>query len=292
MEGEQLARAVSRLCGWLYFSAWSLSFYPQVILNIQRRTTHGLTPDFPLLNVFGFSCYTISTAVFLYSPVVRAQYAARHPASPEPTVRFNDLAFGVHASFWCVIVYSQFWPQLWGWKKAPGVRRHVNKLSLGLIWGSMLGVGTIIAIVLAHGSTNSNVDGSSWAWIDVIYAIEYVKLLLTVFKYIPQVIANFRRKSTIGWSIIQQLLDFSGGSLSLLQLIIDSALQADWSGLFGNPVKVGLSLISLLFDIIFISQHFVLYGPVKEKAAEADVLVDPSYGPRNETDSLLPSVRE
>ncbi|KAK3071566.1 hypothetical protein LTR53_008374, partial [Teratosphaeriaceae sp. CCFEE 6253] len=73
--GEQLAITVSQLCGWLYFLAWSLSFYPQPLLNYRRRTTQGLTPDFPLLNVFGFSCYTVSTAAFLYWPVVKQQYA-------------------------------------------------------------------------------------------------------------------------------------------------------------------------------------------------------------------------
>lgn len=122
-----------------------------------------------------------------------------------------------------------------------------------------------------------------------IYSISYVKLLLTVFKYVPQVIANFRRKSTIGWSIYQQLLDFSGGILSLLQLVIDSALQADWSGMTGNPIKLGLSNISIAFDIIFILQHFVLYGPVEEHTNQGEVLVDPSHGPREERDPLLPS---
>lgn len=123
-----------------------------------------------------------------------------------------------------------------------------------------------------------------------IYAISYVKLLLTVFKYIPQVVANFRRKSTIGWSIVQQLLDFSGGLLSLLQLVIDSALQADWSGLTGNPVKFGLANISLLFDIVFIVQHFVLYGPVEE--GSKDDMFDAANGPRSESDPLLPGTHD
>lgn len=111
-----------------------------------------------------------------------------------------------------------------------------------------------------------------------------------MFKYVPQVIANFRRRSTIGWSIIQQLLDFSGGVLSLLQLIIDSALQADWSGLTGNPVKLGLANISLLFDIVFILQHFVLYGPAEERMQSNDLIVD--AGPRQETEPLLPATRD
>ncbi|KAI7588318.1 hypothetical protein KC343_g18927, partial [Hortaea werneckii] len=133
----ELAKASSRLCGWLYFTAWSISFYPQPILNVQRKTTQGLTPDFPLLNIVGFACYSITQAVFLYSPVIRRQYAERHPASPEPTVRFNDLTFGFHGFLLSVVTYSQFWPVLWGWKQNASAQRHANKITLGLLWGSV-----------------------------------------------------------------------------------------------------------------------------------------------------------
>lgn len=73
----------------------------------------------------------------------------------------------------------------------------------------------------------------------------------------PQVYVNYRRKSTVGWSISQILLDFAGGILSILQLVIDASLQADWSGISGNPVKFGLGNISILFDVIFVTQHYV-----------------------------------
>jgi cystinosin len=111
-----------------------------------------------------------------------------------------------------------------------------------------------------------------------------VKIILTLWKYIPQAFANFKRQSTLGWSIIQQLLDLSGSILSMLQLVIDSSLQGDWSGISGNPVKVGLSQISLVFDIIFITQHYVLYGPVEERSEREsgdDQLLE------NERDPLL-----
>lgn len=175
-------------CGWLYFLAWSISFYPQPLLNISRRSVHGLTPDYPLLNIFGFSCYTISTALFLYSPTIRAQYAARHPAAPEPTVRFNDLAFGVHASVMCVVVYSQFWPRLWGWKDGVGVARRANRITQGLIWGGLLGIAITILIVLARGGNGSSTDPSDWAWIDV------VRRNRLTWKVLP---ANHDRRSTL-----------------------------------------------------------------------------------------------
>lgn len=122
---------------------------------------------------------------------------------------------------------------------------------------------------------------------DQVYAIQYVKLILTVWKYVPQVFANFKRQSTIGWSITQQLLDFSGGFLSMIQLLIDSSLQADWSGLTGNPVKFGLANISLLFDIIFITQHYILYGPVEEKDERENTEASANHDPRHEHDPLL-----
>ena len=78
-------------------------------------------------------------------------------------------------------------------------------------------------------------------------------------KYIPQAWANYQRKSTAGWSINQILLDVLGGVLSIAQLVIDSSLQSDWSGITGNPVKLYLGNITIVFDIVFLVQHYILY---------------------------------
>jgi cystinosin len=73
----------------------------------------------------------------------------------------------------------------------------------------------------------------------------------------------------------------------MLQLFIDSSLQADWSGLTGNPVKFGLANISLLFDIIFITQHYVLYGPVEEKDERRHDNASANQDSQHEHDPLL-----
>lgn len=82
-------------------------------------------------------------------------------------MRFNDFAFGVHAWIWCVVVYSQFWPRLWGWEEVKGVKRHASKLTLGILTGSLLGVGVTVLIVFASGKGSAD-DGSNWAWLDVV----------------------------------------------------------------------------------------------------------------------------
>ena len=67
-------------------------------------------------------------------------------------------------------------------------------------------------------------------------------------------------------------MDFLGGVMSIAQLLIDSSLQKDWSGLTGNPVKFFLGNISIVFDIVFMSQHYILYRrPSPKEKAKIDV---------------------
>jgi cystinosin len=89
--------------------------------------------------------------------------------------------------------------------------------------------------------------------------------VITVVKYVPQAWVNYKRKSTRGWSIVQILLDLTGGVLSLVQLILDSAFQNDWSGIAGNPIKFLLSNVTIIFDLIFVVQHYVLYRSAKDE---------------------------
>lgn len=144
---------------------WSASFYPQPILNWRRRSTRGLAIDFPTVNVLGFVCYMIYTAVFLYSPLIRQQYAARHPLSPEPSVRFNDLAFAVHAVILSSIVYSMFWSWIWGFNVSRF--QHVSGLIAGVFWGCIVAVVAVLLLITSQGKGNS-LDPSAWAWIDAV----------------------------------------------------------------------------------------------------------------------------
>lgn len=124
-----------------------------------------MLPDFPLLNVFGFGCYTLSALLFLYSSIIRDQYAVRHPHSPEPTVRVNDLAFGTIGFLMSIVCYSQFYPRLWGWEHKPDVQRHALRITLALISGGLLALGAVFVIIVAEGD---GTDGTKWSWIDLV----------------------------------------------------------------------------------------------------------------------------
>ncbi|KAF5002793.1 hypothetical protein FGRMN_100 [Fusarium graminum] len=265
---------LSGLFGWVYFFAWSASFYPQPLLNWRRRSTSGTTIDFPFINVLGecpcmawhdmnadhgarvkgFAAYFSSNVAFYYSPEIRAQYSARHRGL-QSTVQFNDITFALHALFLSIITTSQYLsPALWGF--TPNSGNRPSRFILGVAAGCVTGVILTCAIVAFSPGNDAVYD---WVALDIVYAVGYVKLIVTLIKYTPQIITNYNNQSTEGWSISQILLDLTGGVLSVSQQAIDSYQQRDWSGITGNPVKFSLGNISMIYDSIFMVQHYVLY---------------------------------
>ncbi|KAL5094139.1 hypothetical protein Trisim1_008247 [Trichoderma cf. simile WF8] len=260
---------LASLFGWIYTLAWSLSFYPQPLLNWQRRSTSGTTADFPTLNIIGFAAYLASNVALYYSPIVRSQYAARHNGLL-PTVAFNDITFALHALVLSIITASQYLLRpLWGFEPSAGTRP--SRFVTGIIAGSALGL--LITWIIV-GATPSGNPATDWCELDIAYAVGYVKLLVSLVKYTPQILANYRNKSTRGWSIWQIILDIIGGVLSLAQLGIDGYLQHDWSGVTGNPIKLALGNCSLVFDTIFIVQHYVIYRGKETSDEEQRLLPD------------------
>lgn len=96
-------------------------------------------------------------------------------------------------------------------------------------------------------------------WLDFLYLLSYIKLTLTVVKYIPQVYMNYLRKSTTGWSIINVMLDFAGGVFSIMQILLDCWISGHWSGITGFLIKLALGVVTLFFDTIFLLQHYVWF---------------------------------
>ncbi|KAI1759142.1 PQ loop repeat-domain-containing protein [Hypoxylon sp. FL1150] len=268
---------LSVLFGWIYTLSWSLSFYPQPILNCRRKSTSGTTVDFPFINTLGFLAYLTYNALFYSSKAIREQYALRNHGHT-PSVAINDVVFAAHAMVVCAVLTTQyFFPSVWGFERAPGTRP--SRLMLGVASGSFIGVAIIVFVVL---SAPADADPrTAWAWLDVVYTVSYIKLLITVVKYVPQLVYNFRNHSTRGWSIWQILLDVLGGLLSIAQLVLDSWLQGDWSGVTGNPAKFALGNVSMLYDVVFMTQHYVLYRDNRTaKDGEGDSLLENGEGRR------------
>lgn len=240
INSEFIKQLVS-MTGWLYFLFWSFSFYPQIILNFTTSNVQGLNMDFVILNMIGFALYSIFNIEMYFDPTVKFEYLRLHPDGVLP-VQLNDVVFAVHAFLAASVTLVQCIIQ----------RSTHQRLSLPtVIYLSLITILVIIIISLYLAKLSS--------WLTCLYLLSYLKLLITVVKFIPQVVMNYRHQSTRGWSVGNVLLDLAGGLASLLQMILVALNSSDWTSLTGDLTKLGLSLVSLGFDILFLFQHFVLY---------------------------------
>ncbi|XP_036323478.1 cystinosin homolog isoform X2 [Rhagoletis pomonella] len=232
---------ISVVFGWIYFVAWSISFYPQIYINFKRKSVVGLNFDFLALNLVGFVLYSIFNCGLYWIPEIQAEYASRHPRGLNP-VLLNDVVFALHAVFATILTIIQCLIYERG-------QQRISKIASGI-----LGVFAIIVLVIVILAAVDVLN-----WLDFLYYCSYIKLSITIIKYVPQALMNYRRKSTLGWSIGNILLDFTGGTLSMLQMILNAYNYDDWVSIFGDPTKFGLGLFSVLFDVLFILQHYVFY---------------------------------
>ncbi|XP_031554468.1 cystinosin-like, partial [Actinia tenebrosa] len=87
---------INAVIGWIYFVAWSVSFYPQVYLNWKRKSVVGLNFDFLAYNITGFLAYGLFNIGMFWIPTVEHQYEKQHPGGINP-VQLNDVVFTLHA---------------------------------------------------------------------------------------------------------------------------------------------------------------------------------------------------
>ncbi|XP_063002669.1 cystinosin [Elgaria multicarinata webbii] len=238
---SNVVRVMDQVIGWIYFLAWSISFYPQVFENWRRKSVVGLSFDFIALNLTGFIAYSVFNVGLFWIHAVKEQFLQVYPNGVNP-VDSNDVFFSLHAVAVTLIIILQCCIYEKGEQK-------VSWVAIGLLLVAWIFV-FITLTVAAVGEIT---------WLRFLFYFSYIKLGVTLVKYFPQAYMNFRRKSTVGWSIGNVLLDFTGGAFSLLQMFLQSYNNDAWKLLFGDPTKFGLGLFSIFFDVVFIIQHYCLY---------------------------------
>lgn len=239
-------KVLYEVLGWVAFVAWSISFYPQVIMNFRRKSVVGLNFDFVILNLTKHSSYLIYNAVLYFSASVQAQYRHKYGSNEMIPVAANDVAFSSHAvlltafTFFQIFIYER-------------KNQRFSKVAIAIVTGIWLSAAVCVFVAIHR---------HSWLWL--ISVFNTIQVIMTTIKYVPQAIMNFRLKSTDGFSIENILLDLLGGLSNYGQMATQSIDQHSWVNFYGNIGKTLLSLVSIFFDILFIIQHYVLY-PVKKR---------------------------
>ena len=203
---------------------------------------------------------------------IRQQYRDLHHGE-DNLVAINDVIFAVNAFFVTTVMLVQII-----------LYRKPNEVP------SKVGLGTSAAILTFMGVGLGLSIGRVWTWLFYLYILSYIKLGMTVVKYIPQVYLNYKRKSTMGWNVYNVILDFIGGLFSTAQLFLDAIIANHLAGIGGFMIKLGLGIVSIFFDVVFLLQHFVWYRHARPedrivlKPGAEQALKDQETGPERVED--------
>ena len=250
-----------------------MSFYPQIYQNWRRKTTHGFAYDKLVCDFLGFLCLSIYSIALYSISSIRLTYAALYNGH-SPAVDINDVCFAIHALYVTIIQLCQV-SYYDGW-----IAHSPLRLTTGLLLGAVSSIAFYLITLLAEATSYTATDNNNYnnhnnnmnnptvtgtvsvvgeSWLIWLYYLSYIKIGITLYKYIPQVIMNYQRQCTIGWSIMAVILDILGSVFSMIQLVLDCYAVNDYSGITGDIVKLALSVVSIVFDSVFIWQHFILY---------------------------------
>jgi cystinosin len=225
------------LCLGYTFAFFSLfGFSPQVALNQYRKSVAGFNLAFLIMEVMDTSIYLTYTLGIFYGTSIREQYLDRNETQVFP-VAWYDVMFSIVTMTVFILLVAQYIYFGDGDK---------NVTVPSKIWISL--VITIIAILFILAISNVI------SWFDMFMYVPWVRLLIAIFKYVPQIITNYALKSISGLSIFMVVLEFIVGFAIVGQMTIDVINFDDVSLLLGNFSKFFDGFCTFIGNAVFILQ--------------------------------------
>lgn len=267
MSSTTFLTVLADLVGWGYFFCWTVSFLPQIYENWRRKCVVGFSFDMLGYFLLSYITYLIYNVTVFFKPELVFEKSGE-----DNPVKLTDVVFAIVA-FICTVFQAI---QCFVYDRGSQ-RIHFSTVlaCVGCLFGFA------VLVILKYFGIGS--------WFLALQYCGYVKLVVSFGTYSPQVWLNFKRKSTSGFHIGGVLLDFGGGVLSILQMDIYCFIEHSNTQITGNIPKLALGLVTLLFDIILVWQHYVFYlgneqvseeekpllsGSKKEKIYSRDVNAD------------------
>lgn len=162
---------------------------------------------------------TIWTFGVYFSPLAREQYRARHDGH-EPQVSKSDLGFALHGFILSSLQFVQVYYYTYYYrreKEAPILATEEDPLlpereDPDLAVTSQPTQPSLVFKVLIAVAWTAAITGGIFVWIgnfvllDWLYLISTIKLSISIIKFIPQVLLNWRLKSSEGFSVAMPAL--------------------------------------------------------------------------------------
>lgn len=150
----------------------------QVIENAQRRSVSGLSADYLVYSMLGYTAYTAYTAALHFNPGVQAAYMAAHGGSL-PDVQLTDFLFAGHALL--VTIYTLYQCVLYGGNGSSSSSSDAESSSNSVLQTSRVAnitTAAVFAAVVAYsghiGSTCG--PGDCDAWLPMLYLLGFIKV--------------------------------------------------------------------------------------------------------------------
>lgn len=185
-----------------------------------KGSSIGMASDKILYDIIGFTSLSIYSISMYSVQSVRDAYERDHHGHT-PTVAINDVCYALHALVITFLFVAQM-AYFDGKKQMPTV--FAMRVACVLV--------IIIVLYLVLIASLGEKWHSVCSFMNWLYFLSFVKVGITFVKYIPQVLLNYTRKSTLGWNIVSTFMDFEGSALSILQLVLDCNNLDDWGGNF------------------------------------------------------------
>lgn len=214
--------------------------------------------DFLYLNIVGYVALVSSMCLILFNTEVRQQFFDMHGYFPLLTK--IDLVYSAHGLLLTSVSISQLFLSCWGFKKRTTSSKRITRIIITFVLSTIAILYSIVGTTKITSLHDSNTDQKSlqaFTLLDLAVMLSYIKIFLSLIKYIPQLLHNHRRKSVLGFSMFTIFLDCTGGILSVSQLFLDAYIATGHLSmdiLISNGGKLWLSFVTLFFDGCFVYQ--------------------------------------
>lgn len=254
----------SNILYFLYYISWVVRYYPQLIMNIKRRCTTGLSPNYVFCFLISAICnflVSVSNLFILNSNGVKGD---------SRQVKFDSVY-----SLNCVFALSLMMVHMLtrgSWRNQVPSPFNLSILSMIVI---------IYAIFVGFLYLQPNDILFSEYFPLFLDALSYMSQLFSVVRFIPQLHFNRKNKVFFGFDLVSICLDFVGSIALILFVFFDgqSTLCSNCRYLFFSSIflLVTTGCISILNIVLFI--QFIVYKDNYTSFFDmSSPLLDPSIG--------------
>jgi cystinosin len=198
-----------------------------------------MNSNYIFINLTGYAMYTVYN---LYG-----YFKGDNPETGK--VDTSDLFFSLHSVFVYSLTVAFYFYYPHNIQINP-----LTKLYLAIQWFVLIYFG--FSVFSANKSLKLSILGINTP-LKYFQTLGYFKMFSTLLKHPPQIYHNFKRKSTKGWSITGMIMDFFGGFFSLIALLLELSINPEFHV---NHAKLFLSIVSMIYDVTYMIQHYGLYG--------------------------------